>query len=120
MAAIYSNGVNRWNILGFNFTKRDALSSVYKISIWYQPYTMRANGSGVLGSIFPGGGHWAINHMHPYNVTFDKRGPKARAERRRCEVCLGGSGGMPPRKYFEFKVSEMPFPRLWGEDLTEI
>ena len=21
---------------------------------------------------------------------------------------------MPPRKYFEFKVSEMPFPRLWG------
>jgi hypothetical protein len=33
MAAIYSNGGNRWNILGFNFTKRDALSSVYKISI---------------------------------------------------------------------------------------
>jgi hypothetical protein len=30
MAAIYSNGVNRWNILDFNFTKRDALSSVYK------------------------------------------------------------------------------------------
>ena len=33
MAAIYSNGVNRWNILGFNFTERDALSSVYKISM---------------------------------------------------------------------------------------
>jgi hypothetical protein len=33
MAAIYSNGGNRWNILGFNFTKRDALSSVYKISL---------------------------------------------------------------------------------------
>ena len=33
MAAIYSNGVNRWNFLGFNFTKRDALSSVYKISM---------------------------------------------------------------------------------------
>jgi hypothetical protein len=33
MAAIYSTGGNRWNILGFNFTKRDALSSVYKISI---------------------------------------------------------------------------------------
>jgi hypothetical protein len=31
MAAIYSSGGNRWNILGFNFTKRDALSSVYKI-----------------------------------------------------------------------------------------
>jgi hypothetical protein len=29
MAAIYSNGGNGWNILGFNFTKRDALSSVY-------------------------------------------------------------------------------------------
>ena len=35
MAAIYSNGGNRWNILGFNFTKRDALSSVYKISMTY-------------------------------------------------------------------------------------
>jgi hypothetical protein len=33
MAAIYSNGGNRWNILGFNFNKRDALSSVYKISM---------------------------------------------------------------------------------------
>ena len=32
MAAIYSNGGNRWNIIGFNFTKRDALSSLYKIS----------------------------------------------------------------------------------------
>ena len=29
--AIYSNGGNRWNILGFNFTKRDALSSVQYI-----------------------------------------------------------------------------------------
>ena len=33
MAAIYSNGGNHWNIHGFNFTKRDALSSVYKISM---------------------------------------------------------------------------------------
>ena len=34
MAAIYSNGGNRWNILGFNFTKGDALSSLlYKISM---------------------------------------------------------------------------------------
>jgi ubiquinone biosynthesis protein COQ9 len=33
MAAIYSNGGNRWNILDFNFTKRDALSSVYKKSV---------------------------------------------------------------------------------------
>jgi hypothetical protein len=33
MAAMYSNGGNCWNILGFNYTKRDALSSVYKISM---------------------------------------------------------------------------------------
>ena len=33
MAAIYSNRGNRWNIIGFNFTKRDALSSLYKISM---------------------------------------------------------------------------------------
>jgi hypothetical protein len=37
MAAIYSNGGNRWNILGFNFTKRDALSTVYKISMGLTP-----------------------------------------------------------------------------------
>ena len=39
MAAIYSNGGKRWNILGFNFTERDALSSVYKI---YMVQTHRA------------------------------------------------------------------------------
>ena len=33
MAAIYSNGGFRWDILGISFTKRDALSSVYKISM---------------------------------------------------------------------------------------
>jgi hypothetical protein len=33
MAAIYSNGGNRWKILGFNFSERDALSSLYKISM---------------------------------------------------------------------------------------
>ena len=33
MTAIHSNGGNRWNNVGFNFTKRDALSSVYKISM---------------------------------------------------------------------------------------
>jgi hypothetical protein len=38
MAAIYSNGGNRWNILGFNFTKRDALSSVYRISMGLIPW----------------------------------------------------------------------------------
>ena len=30
---LFKWGYNRWNILGFNFTKRDALSSVYKISM---------------------------------------------------------------------------------------
>ena len=40
MAAIYSNGGNRWNILGFNFTKRNALSSVYKISMEITPSTV--------------------------------------------------------------------------------
>ena len=41
MAAIYSNGGNRWNILGFNFTKRDALSSVYKISMCFMVRAVR-------------------------------------------------------------------------------
>jgi hypothetical protein len=40
MAAIYSNGGNRWNILGFNFTKRDALFSLYKISMAIAQYTL--------------------------------------------------------------------------------
>ena len=34
MATIYSNGGKRWNILGFNVTKRDALSSLHKISMY--------------------------------------------------------------------------------------
>jgi hypothetical protein len=75
-------------------------------------------GSGVLGTIFRGGIGISTN-MHPYNVTLDKRGPKARFEHHRCVVCLGGSEGMPSRKMFEFRVSEMPFPGLW-EGLTEI
>ena len=41
MAAIYSNGGNRWNILGFNFTKRDALSSVYNISMVQSLYSKK-------------------------------------------------------------------------------
>jgi hypothetical protein len=43
MAAIYSNGGNRWNILGFNFTKRDALSSVYKISMVPNEFPHKTN-----------------------------------------------------------------------------
>jgi hypothetical protein len=46
MAAIYSNGGNRWNILGFNFTKRHALSSVYKISM-----VLIERCTGIAGSI---------------------------------------------------------------------
>ena len=73
------------------------------------------------GYYFSGGGGSGLStNMRPYNVTLDKRGSKARDERRRCEVVLGGSGGMPLRKSFEFRVSEMPFPGLWGEGLTEI
>ena len=34
-AAIYLNGGNRWNTLGFNFTKRNALSIVYIRYLWY-------------------------------------------------------------------------------------
>ena len=45
MADIYSNGGNRWNILGFSFTKRDALSSVYKISmVWTSQQIVSASG----------------------------------------------------------------------------
>jgi hypothetical protein len=40
MAAIYSNGGNRWNILGFKFTKRDALSSLYKISVFFADHSL--------------------------------------------------------------------------------
>ena len=40
MTAIYSNGGNRWNILDFNFTKRDALSSLYKISMIMMYYVL--------------------------------------------------------------------------------
>jgi hypothetical protein len=46
MAAIYSNGENRWNILGFNSTKRDALlSSVFKIYMVVSLAVLYANHS---------------------------------------------------------------------------
>ena len=34
---LFKYGGNRWNILDFNFAKRDALSSVYKISMLSPP-----------------------------------------------------------------------------------
>jgi hypothetical protein len=42
--------------------------------------------------------------------------PKARVERRICTSFLGVQG-LLIRKIFESRVSEMPFPRLWGEIL---
>jgi hypothetical protein len=53
MAAIYSNGGNRWNILGFNFTKRDA-HLVYTamhafISDSQQPFALVFDFSALLG-----------------------------------------------------------------------
>ena len=71
--------------------------------------------SGVLGTIFLGGASELSTNMRPYNVTLDKRGPKARVERRRCEVFIGGSGGMPPRKIFKFRVCNAISAGLWGK-----
>ena len=34
MAAIYSNGGNRWDSFGFSFTAIDPIASVYKISMF--------------------------------------------------------------------------------------
>jgi hypothetical protein len=42
--------------------------------------------------------------------------PKARVERRICTSFLGVQG-LLIRKIFESRVSEMPFPRHWGEIL---
>jgi hypothetical protein len=42
LAAIYSNGGNRWNILRFNFTKGDSLSSVYIRYLWYNHAEMHS------------------------------------------------------------------------------
>jgi hypothetical protein len=67
MTAIYSNGGNRWNILGFNFTKRDALSGVYKkymmLLICISPILEQS------GPLKPGGhSHW--KHFIPSSVQF--------------------------------------------------
>jgi hypothetical protein len=45
--------------------------------------------------------------------------PKARVERRICTSFLGVQG-MLTRKMFESKLSEMPFPGLWGEIENDI
>jgi hypothetical protein len=64
MAAIYSNGGNRWNILGFNFTKRDALSSGYKISMVI--CSLREEGVGVGG----GGGEGGIVDLSKHILSW--------------------------------------------------
>ena len=53
------------------------------------------------GYYFSGGGGCSgiSTNMRPYIVTLDKRVSKARAERRRCEVSLGGSGGCPSENF---------------------
>jgi hypothetical protein len=62
MAAIYSNGGNRWNIIGFNFTKRDALSSVYKISMC----AIRMIRPGLITSIY--NYSWKVVGEYRYSV----------------------------------------------------
>ena len=86
----------------------DSSFDVNRMRTW-KTYQWRA------GYYFFWGASELSTNMRPYNVTLDKRGPKARAERRRCEVFLRGSGGMLPRKIFKFRVSAMPFPGLWGK-----
>ena len=59
---------------------------IYSLLLWDK--IRHAYSSGVLGTIFLGGGGGGggselSTNMRPYNVTLDKRGPKARAERRR-------------------------------------
>jgi hypothetical protein len=68
----------------------------------------------VLGTIFLGGGSALSTNMRPYNATLDKRGPKARAERRRCEVFLGGSGRMPPGKFLNLESLKCHFLDFGG------
>jgi hypothetical protein len=106
----------RRNILPCNLSIRYIVAE--KICLLYtQPC------GGLLVTIFWGGGGSGLStNMRPYNVTLDKRGhaegtsraPQARAERRRREVFLGGSGGRVPRKVFKFRVPEMPFPGIGG------
>jgi hypothetical protein len=78
MAAIYSNGSNRWNILGFNFTKRDALSSVYKISMiltgkWYIDTVnkMATKSIDILYTLDSASNYSAIKKMKPWLQTRD-------------------------------------------------
>ena len=58
--------------------------------------------------LFLGGAVGYQSIVHRYNVTLGERWPKDRGERHRCEVVLGGGGGVRRK----FRVSEMPFPGL--------
>ena len=71
MAAIYSNGGNRWNILGFNFTKRDALSSVYKISMVGAMYSGEYDACDVTLSVYPHRASLKNMPDHGGNRTYD-------------------------------------------------
>jgi hypothetical protein len=52
------------------------------------------------GYYFSGGASELSTNMRPYNVMLDKWGRKAWAERRRCEVSLGGVRGHAPDENF--------------------
>ena len=73
----------------------------------------------MLGTIFLGG-KWAINKVCAHlTVTLGERRPKDRGERHRCEVVLGGSGGMhAPQKFLKFSLNAISL--TLGEDLIEI
>ena len=43
--------------------------------------------------------------------------PKARLASAEGAKPVGGSGGMVPRNILKTRVSEMPFPALWGQNL---
>jgi hypothetical protein len=64
---------NRWNILGFNFTKRDALSSVYKISMPHLQRTYIAE-NGQIESQIKNDKFW-INFYAWKDGQYGARGP---------------------------------------------
>ena len=54
---------NRWNILGFNFTKRDALSSVYKISMNITHYLCQSTSIHKSGPSSPSRAYFVFDQL---------------------------------------------------------
>ena len=91
---------NRWNILGFNFTKRDALSSVYKISMNITHYLCQSTFIHKSGPSSPSRAYFVFDQLTNIATIVDVLGKLPICDSNNREI-----GGFPIWKIGGFRKS---------------